>query len=219
MLEVGPGTGQAIARLLELGADPLVAVEPDPGLAAFLRRRFGPRVDLRESTLEDAELDADFDLAVAASSFHWVEEDVGLVLLRRALRPGGFVALWWTVFGDSTRDDPFREAVAPLTRELPRSPSQTDERRPDFALDGEARVAALGRAGFEEAVAHRFPWTSTWDTEGIRGLFGTFSPILALEPTEREALLHAIAEVAETDFGGRVEKPVVTLLYVARSPS
>jgi len=35
--EVGAGTGTATCRLVELGANPLVAVEPDHRLAAFLR--------------------------------------------------------------------------------------------------------------------------------------------------------------------------------------
>jgi 16S rRNA A1518/A1519 N6-dimethyltransferase RsmA/KsgA/DIM1 with predicted DNA glycosylase/AP lyase activity len=35
--EIGPGTRTATRRLLELGASPLVAVEPDERLAAFLR--------------------------------------------------------------------------------------------------------------------------------------------------------------------------------------
>src|SRR5579859_5881772 len=36
VFEVGAGTGLATRRLLELGASPLVAIEPDPTLAAFL---------------------------------------------------------------------------------------------------------------------------------------------------------------------------------------
>jgi SAM-dependent methyltransferase len=35
--EIGAGTGTATHRLLELGADPLTAIEPDPRLADFLR--------------------------------------------------------------------------------------------------------------------------------------------------------------------------------------
>jgi hypothetical protein len=36
IFEIGPGTGIATRRLLELGANPLVAVEPDNRLAGFL---------------------------------------------------------------------------------------------------------------------------------------------------------------------------------------
>ncbi len=37
VFEIGAGTGTATRRLLDLGADPLTAVEPDQRLADFLR--------------------------------------------------------------------------------------------------------------------------------------------------------------------------------------
>jgi SAM-dependent methyltransferase len=219
VVEVGPGTGQATRWLLELGAYPLVALEPDPALAEFLRARFERRIEMRPSTLEAAELEDDFDLAAAASSFHWVDEDVGLAKFRDALRPGGWVALWWTAFGDARRPDPFRDAVDTLMRDLPRSPSEAKDSGPPFAHDGEARVAALDRAGFDTIEPRRIEWTHTWDTAGIRGLFASFSPIRALAPDRRGALLDEIGRVADEEFDGRVTKPIVTALYTACKPA
>lgn len=218
VLEVGPGTGQATRPLLELGAGPLVGIEPDPRLAEFLRKSLGDRVELRETALEDAELATDFDLAAAASSFHWVEEDVGLAKLRESLCPGGWVALWWTSFGDETRRDPFMLAVDSLFDNVPHGPSGPSEGRPSFARDAELRLGALARAGFEERSYDEMRWTSEWDTEGIRGLYATFSPINSLDADRRLELLDSVARIAAVDFGGRVEKPLVTSLYTARRP-
>ena len=118
MLEVGPGTGQVTRRLLEIGAE-VVAVEPDARLAQFLREKLGAQLELVERTLEQAELAAGaFDLAVAASSFHWVDEAAGLASLRGALRPGGWIAVWWTSFGDETGPDRF---MFPLSSAMPRA--------------------------------------------------------------------------------------------------
>lgn len=220
VLEVGPGTGQATRRLLDLGADPLVAIEPDPALAGYLRAALGDRVDVRVTALEDARLEpGEYDLAAAASSFHWVEEDVGLVKLRGALRPGGWIAIWWTSFGDETRPDPFRLAVDPLFDDVPHGPSgPPSEGRPSFARDTELRLAALAKAGFEELRHEELSWSRTWDTEGIRGLYSTFSPLSALAPDRRTELLDSVARIADTQFGGRVRKPLVTSLYTARTP-
>ena len=55
VLEVGPGTGQVTFRLLALGAG-VVAVEPDPELAAFVRERAAGGVELVSSPLEEADL-------------------------------------------------------------------------------------------------------------------------------------------------------------------
>jgi SAM-dependent methyltransferase len=219
-VEVGPGTGQATRRLLELGVDRLVAVEPDPQLARYLESALGERVAVRVAALEDVELeDEAFDVAVAASSFHWVEQEVGLARLYAALRPGAWIALWWTIFGDDERPDPFRAAVDPVMRELASSPSEGRRRGIRFPLDADARSASLRSAGFSDVGHELTRWSHEWDAAGIRALFATFSPVARLEVERREALLDEIARVATDDFGGRVEKPIVTSLYTARKPA
>lgn len=217
VIEVGPGTGQATRRLLDLGAEQLVAIEPDPALAAYLEMALGGRIETWIVALEDARLPANtFDIAAAASSFHWVEEDAGLEKLFSALRPGGWLAMWWTMFGDDARADPFREATDSITEELPQSPSEAGSGKPRFPLDTEARAAALLAAGFEQCEHELIPWSSDWSTAGIRALFSTFSPIARLEELRREAVLDAVAKVAADEFGGCVTKPLLTSLYTAR---
>ena len=218
VLEIGPGTGQATRRLLELGAAPLVGIEPSPQLAAHLRDAFGERVDVRETTIEDAFVPAgSFGLAAAASSFHWVDEGVGLGRIFGALRPGGWVALWWTLFGDD-EPDAFIDATSPLLEELEPSPTQGESGRPRHARDVEARTGALARAGFVDVAHELIAWEASWDTGGIRALYGSFSPILRLDGGRREQILDAIALIAERDFGGRVSRRLTTALYTARRP-
>jgi SAM-dependent methyltransferase len=219
VLEIGPGTGQATRRLLELGAGPLVAIEPDASLAAYLRQTLGDRVEVRETTLEDAELPARrFDLAAAASSFHWVDEGVGLGRIFAALRPAGWVALWWTLFGENGAPDPFIEATTPLLDGLHSSPTAGEPGRPAHARDAEARLAALQTSGFADARHELVVWEASWDTAGIRALYGTFSPILRLDAAERTRILDEIARIANDDFGGRVERRLTTSLYTAQRP-
>jgi len=219
VLEVGPGTGQATRRLVLLGADPLVALEPNPALAAYLDDSLGARVDIWVVALEEAELPAaHFDLAVAASSFHWVEEEVGLEKLFDAVRPGGWVALWWTLFGEPGKPDAFIKATSPLLDNLRASPTRGAEGRPAHALDTEVRLGALGAAGFEDANHEILRWNASWDTQGIRALYETFSPIARLDETRKTEILDGVAEIAERDFGGRVSRTLVTSLYTAHRP-
>jgi SAM-dependent methyltransferase len=219
VLEVGPGTGQATRRLLALGASPLLALEPDPALAAHLRESLGARVEIRETTLEDADLAvAAYDLAAAASSFHWVDEDIGLARIAAALRPGAWFAMWWTLFGDAEAPDAFISATSPLLEDLQSSPTAGEAGRPPYARDRDARVAALERAGFEAIEHELLRWSASWDTDGIRALYGTFSPIARVEESRRAEILDEIARIAREDFGGRVERTLVTSLYTARRP-
>ena len=95
VLEIGPGTGRVTRRLLALGAK-VTAVEPNADIASWLADRLtSPDLQVIVAPFEDAGLPtASFDLAVAATSFHWVQPDPGLVELRRVLRPGAWLALW-----------------------------------------------------------------------------------------------------------------------------
>jgi SAM-dependent methyltransferase len=218
VLEIGPGTGQATRRLLELGARRLVAVEPDERLAEYLEEHF-PSVDVVVAPLEDAELGAEaFDLVASASAFHWVDEPRGLAVIRRALRPGGWWAMWWTLFGEGSRKDEFMRAIDHLFVDLERSPSAGREGGPPFALDVDARLAALDSAGFVDAQHDVVRWTTSWDTPRVRALYSTFSPIQRLEQERREAILDEIARVAERDFEGRVTRTLLTSLYTTRRP-
>jgi SAM-dependent methyltransferase len=215
VLEIGPGTGQATRPLLERGAARLVAIEPDPELAEYLPSVVGERPEVLRTTLEDADLPpAAFDLAVAASSFHWVDAPVGLAVIRHALRPGGWWAMWWTHFGDESRPDAFRDAIDHLMDDVASSPgAEGISRDPALAL------GVLADAGFEHTELEEISSSREWDPAGIRGLFATFSPIARLEPSHRDEILDEIARIARDEFGGRVVKPQLTRLYTAQSPS
>ena len=174
---------------------------------------------MRETTLEEARLpSAKFDLATAASSFHWIDEGIGLAHLASALRPGGWLAMWWTLFGEDGAPDAFITATSPLLEGVASSPSGGAEGGPPHALDRDARVAALADAGFE-AIEHEIVrWQTSWDTNGIRALYGTFSPIARLEESRRAEILAEIERIAREDFDGHVERTLVTSLYTARWP-
>ena len=225
VLEVGPGTGQATRRLLELGAD-VIVVEPNDRLADHIRS-VGP-VAVLNQPLEDVELlPESFDLAVAASSFHWIDEEVGLAKVAAALRRGGWAALWWTHSGAEEQPSSFQQALRPLVDELlaargialEESPAVNAGGGPRFGLDAEARHEALAHAGFEQIEHELIPWSHTWDGAGIRALFASFSPIIRLDDDTRAAVLDTVESVAERDFGGTVELPILTSLFTARRPT
>ena len=73
-------------------------------------------------------------------------------------------------------------------------------------------------AEFEDVETELVPWNASWDTRGIRALYATFSPIARLDVERRTAILDGVARVAELDFGGRVERTLLTSLFTARRP-
>jgi SAM-dependent methyltransferase len=213
--EIGAGTGTATRRLLDFGANPLLAIEPDSRLVAFLRKSIqDTALSVNVSAFEDAVIErASFDLGVSATAFHWLNEDTALIKVAELLRPGGWWAMVWNVFGDNIRRDPFHEA----TNALLNGPSGASAGSRDipFALDAEARVAALERAGAFDTIEYQASaWSIVLDPDQIVALYATFSNI-NIRP-DREAVLAELGRIARDEFHGSVTRNMTTSLYTAR---
>ena len=215
VFEIGAGTGTATRRLLALGADPLVAVEPDARLADYLRRT-SPSAALQviNAPFEDAGLPAAaFELGLAATSFHWLDEDAALAKVASLLKPGGWWAALWNVFGDDSRPDPFHDATNALLSSH-KSPSAGQGGVP-VALDVDPRIAALERTGVFEDIQHRAShWPLHLDADQTVRLYATYSDITARP--DRDHVLAELRRIAEDDFAGRVTRNMTTVLYLAR---
>ena len=218
ILEIGPGTGLVTKHLLEAGGS-VTAVEPDPGLADYLAGRY-PAVEVVPATIEEAALDEEgYDLAVAATSFHWVEQRTGLAKVGRCVRRGGWMALWWTLFRDPGRPDPFTEAVeqilGPTTRGAFDEPG-----RPPFQLDEEHRLRDLDRwAGLAELDAELLRSPQVLSAREARALYASMATVLRRTAHDQRRLLDAIEALVTDRFGGEVERQLVTAIYTGRRPS
>jgi SAM-dependent methyltransferase len=215
VFEIGPGTGIATRRLLDLGARPLIAIEPDPSLAAYLgKSNREAALQVMVSTFEEVALDESaFDLGVCATAFHWLQENSALAKVAGLLRPGGWWAMIWNVFGDSGRPDPFHQATRMLL-DGARGPSAGTRGVP-FALDNMARVDALKQSGaFDLIEHHNSAWLLELDPEQTVALYATFSEINARQ--DRQAVLNELGRIARDEFQGRVTRNMTTSLYIAR---
>jgi SAM-dependent methyltransferase len=215
VFEIGAGTGAATRRLLEFGADPLVALEPDERLAAYLRAASPSlALQIRTDPFEDVDLSpAAFDLGLAATSFHWLDESTALAKIARSLKPGGWWAALWNVFGDDAYPDPFHEATFGVLSGPP-SPSMGQGGTP-FALDAAARIAAIDATGaFERVLYQTSHWPLVLTADQTVALYATYSNVTAM-PDSALALAE-LRRIAATRFGGRVTRNMTTILYLAR---
>jgi SAM-dependent methyltransferase len=204
--EIGPGTGKATRPMLGLGLGSLIGIEPDARLAAYLCQELAdPRLRLVEATFEAADLpESGFDLGYAATSFHWLDTVPALAKVARLLRPGGHWAMW--LIQDL-------RAEAPSFKGEPRHVLPQGLAR---ALQVDDRVAELRAAGFSGIKHQMLRWKASFDTAGIRALYGSFSVMRDVAPERAEAFLDQVAEIAEARFGGQVERACLTVLYMAR---
>jgi len=215
-LEVGPGSGLATRRLIELGARPLTLIEPDqrflPQLERLTQGADVPNTIICES-FEDCDVaDRSFELVVGATAFHWINPAVGLRRIRQLLVPGGKAALFWNVFQVLGRPDPFHDATSEVLSSLSVSPSGAPDQMP-FALDRHRREAEARQAGFTVEYSES-QWSERYDTQRLIRLYSSFSGIAELPSTERREVLKQLSEIANLQFDGKVERNVTSCLYL-----
>jgi SAM-dependent methyltransferase len=218
VLEIGPGPGQATLPVLDLGAT-VTAIEPGAALARRLRERTrGRPVEVVVSRFEDAELpEAGFDLAISATAFHWVDPIIGIRQCARFVRPGGWLALWWTFWGDPDRPDPFHGALVPVLEANAPHMLSDDEGARAFERDAAARAAEAATSGaFDTPTAHTILWEGTHDPAELRAIFATFGQWIAQPEPLRTDLLDSVAGIVRDTFGGHVTRPYKTVLYTAQ---
>lgn len=215
VLEIGSGPGQATMELLGRGAS-VVAVEPGAGMVARLRERVAGRpCQVIQADFEDATVTGSFDLAVAATSFHWVDPAVGISKLAALVAPAGWLALWWNVFRDvGPNDAAFAERLRPISQRF-----QTAERMDSiiYAQDEPQRRAEIEAGGhFAVERIETFEWPMRHDGGSLRGLFASFSDWSTLPEPDRSMALDDIAAIVDDHFGGVIDRRYITVLYIAR---
>jgi SAM-dependent methyltransferase len=94
IVEIGPGTGKLTRELAARGLS-VDAVEPDADLVAVARTTVpASSVRFHVDTFEQVDLpDGVFRAAFAATSYHWVDPDVGWRKVAALLEPGAVFAL------------------------------------------------------------------------------------------------------------------------------
>jgi len=221
VFEIGPGTGIASRELLRRGADPLLLIEADRRLAAYLRGTLRPRSAHVEYSVRPFERTAlppgSFDLGVAATSFHWLPERRSLRRIARALRPGGWWATWENQHGDPSRDAEFHRALQPIYQELAggrkgRPYTKAAARR----LRSKRLLALRSVAGFESISGEEIHWTATLTVAEVVALWGTFSDVVTLPLAKRGWFLDTLERTVHQQFGKTVRLPVLTPMYTAR---
>lgn len=205
VLDVGSGTGIAARQLRTAGAN-VLAVEPDPAMAAIAR---AGDLEVKVATFEEWEpAGSAFDVVSFAQSFHWVDPAAAARKAWEVLRPGGALALCWNRFIEI---DPPRERITEVDeRHLSTRPSA----RP--SEDRESSVAGLLEAvGF--AVERRtFQEVRSYTRDAWLDLVFTYSRYLILDEDVRARVRSDLAALVGPD-GVRIENDA--LLILARKPA
>lgn len=215
VLEIGAGTGLATGPLLAAGAH-VLAVEPGESLAAILADDHAcDRLEISITDFEDADPPGGFDLAVAATSLHWLDPATSTGRIGRLVRPGGWLAAWWNEFGDVKRPTAFRDRLDEVYHDLlPAEPGYRDSR--SHVLDTDRWRRQLTAGGyFGEVSVEIIEWHQSLTARSARDLWATFPNVAELAPPDRARFSARLGAIVD-GLGGRVDDPRLTVLYTAR---
>jgi hypothetical protein len=82
-------------------------------------------------------------------------------------------------------------------------------------LDRDARRSDFQAAGADRGfMVEEIHWTLVQSPGQVRALYATFASIARLPEVARETLLDRLASIAERQFGGSVERRMVTPVYL-----
>lgn len=189
-------------------------------MAAYLRDATSSAdLDVVLSSFEEAVLTpAGFDIALAATSFHWVDQEIGLSKLGQTLKPGGWAALWWTLFRDPDQPDEFSQSVeqilGPATRGAFDEPG-----RPPFQLDEPHRRRDMQRwGGLSDVTSQVISWTCDLTPLQARALYASMATVIRRPPDEQRRILDDVEALATELSEGSLTRRFVTALYTGRRP-
>lgn len=204
--DLAAGTG-LLSRALARFVPRVVAVEPDPRMAAVLRAN-SPGVLVTQGRGEAIPLrDASADGVFISSAWHWLDPDRAVPEIARVLRDGGRLGVLWTS-GDREagwlRELSWRHVV-------PRAPAGD-------AARAQRRQAGLPADGpFRNAETATFRFTRRMTTGDIVAMLATYSGLITADPGDREAALTLAGQVLERRFpgAGEIDVPMQTRCWRA----
>ncbi len=185
-LEIGAGTG-ILTRLLAERISHVMAVEPDGRMRAVLAGS-APGVDVQAGQAEELPAeDATFDVVIAASSWHWVDEERAVPEVARVLRPAARLALVWN--GPDRSVDWMRSLWAGGIVFSPEQRDAVDQRRRGRHV---VDMEASGPSPFHAPETSLFRWTKPMTREDLVALSATYSAIITMDDATREAHFDAM---------------------------
>jgi SAM-dependent methyltransferase len=209
VLEIGAGTG-ALTRKLIRRVPHVRAVEPDPRMRTVLEDRV-PQAEVVEGRAEEIPADdSSFDAVIAASSWHWVDEDLALPEVARVLRPGGMLCLLWN--GADRSVDRMRELWAGGQALGPDQADAENSRRHD-----RHRVHLGAESPFTEPEHQVIRWNMSMSKDDLLGWAGTYSEVIVMDEPQRQERLETMARFLEDrpEFAGHdvVDVPMRCLCW------
>ena len=219
IIEIGCGTGQATLPFAQKGYE-ILCIDMGKNLLNIARKKFSgyQKVKFVNSSFEDwAPEHEAFDLLISATAFHWIDPKIGFMKAAKIVRKNGYIALFWNLH-PTPYTDFFKDIQKVYQKVLPewKNPSEgpsTEEKVKE--LKDKMDLLNL----FEDFKVRKYYWDRQYSTIEYIKLLETYSDHRSLKEDRRRVLYEGIRDIIDSNYGGVILRPYLSVLYIAKKKS
>jgi len=218
ILEIGCGTAQATLPFAVRGYS-IQCIELGANLAAVAKQNLSdyPKIQVAVGNFEEYPLaENSFDLVISGTAFHWIDPEIGYRKVAQVLRPAGTLALFWN---KPVQTQVSAEIVRSLQTVYERVVPAMAKRFPGLVHPDAVPTPVKDEIDrsqlFGEGTVLKYRWKAAYSAKAYIELLNTYSDHIALEQEMRTELFNGIENLIETQFGGRIVKEHLAILYLA----
>lgn len=216
ILEIGAGPGTATQAFAEIGCS-IDLVEPNSAfidLAHETLKKYS-KLKFHNQLFEEFNLaNKQFDIVLAATSFHWVKPEVAYSKAAALLKKDGYLVLMWNKELQPSREifdklTPCFETHAPGIRQYETVAEQKEIIKKLGGYIETSGLFAEPEVGFVQAEL-------TYSAKRYIGLLSSYSPYLSLPIENRKQLFECISTFINQQLGGEICLSYVSGFQIAK---
>lgn len=216
ILEVGCGPGTATVAFAQLNCS-MICLEPNPDFYQLAQHNCQSysHVKIQNTFFEEWILQPlEFDVVLAASSFHWISPEVGYPKAANALQENGYLILLW-----NKELQPSYEVYQSLSKVYQvHAPSldRYEDRKTQEDILKQLGNLVIDSGLFKNLICGQVTSGVTYTVDEYLMLLNTYSPYLKLEPHSKERLFAELKHLIEHSFGGSLQLSYISAFHIAQ---
>lgn len=213
-LEIGAGSGKATDYFKDYGFL-IRCIEPGENLVknGQIKYKEYSNIEFQCGRFEELEQgNENYDVLFAAQSFHWVPQPIGYQKCAEMLTENGYLALFWNMY--ITYDNDADSDLLKLSNKYGGFADFVNEEQCENRIS--SIVNAIQDSGlFDTPTIYKHLWKQDYTADEYYGFVLTGNRFLQLSDEVKEMARKEIEEHA-IKFGGKIVRPYLCVLYLAR---
>ncbi len=216
ILEIGCGPGIATVEFAKLGFS-MVSLEPSAAACQIARENCAiyPQVEIINTTFEDWDAGSvKFSAILAATSWHWVDPQIGYPKAIASLEDQGYLILLWNHIPQPSYVI-YQELEKVYTNLAPALAKYEDQATQEKSLQKVGQTV-IDSGLFKDLISTKIFSQVSYRIDDYLALLSTLSPYIALESHQREELFNGLREVLTVNHGTEIQTSYLSMLQVAQ---